>query len=39
MNDQPTPSTDRLVSCALALGVVCLALMILAMIALGVGTP
>jgi hypothetical protein len=34
----PSPSADRLISCALVVGVVCLTLAILAMIAYSVGT-
>lgn len=34
MNDAPTPATDGLLSCAIAAGVLCLTLVILAVIAL-----
>ena len=39
MNDAPSPAADRLVSCALAAGVLCITLVVLAVIAIGVGSP
>jgi hypothetical protein len=39
MNDAPSPSTDRLLSCVLAVGVLCLTLVILAVIAVSAGAP
>lgn len=39
MNGSSSSTTDRAISCALAIGVLCLALLILGMILISVGTP
>jgi uncharacterized membrane protein len=39
MNGSSSPTADRVISCALAIGVLCLALLILGVILMSVGTP
>ena len=35
MNERPSPSVDRAISCALFIGVICMTLLILAVIVMG----